>query len=159
MGTDVLATRLAMRLRLPIAAVGVGSLFLAVANLFLDAVDDRLIGIAAMVVGAAAAAMFLVCVSDQRFQRAVSALNARRRTQAREKGRSSRLPGWELLPGDRLLVTVNVPLLVMTLIAANSIHRLPATLLLIAAFALGGMAQIALLVRGQPTDRWFDPFA
>jgi hypothetical protein len=159
MDTDLFASRLATRLRLPIAAVGVASLLLAIANLFLHVVGDQLIVVAATVVGVAAAGMFLSAVFDMRFQRAVSALNAERRAEARENGSLSRLTGWGLPVGDRLLVTVSLPLLVMALVAANYFHRPPATALLVAAFALVGLAQMALMVRGQPTDRWFDPFS
>ena len=83
MDTEVLASRLATRLRLPIAAVGVASLLLAIANLFLHVVDDRLIIVAATVVGIAAVVLFLCAVFDMRFQRALSALNAERRAEAR----------------------------------------------------------------------------
>ena len=94
MNTDLFACRLATRLRLPIAAVGLTSLLLAIANLFPHVVDDQLIVVAATVVGVAAAGMFLSAVFDMRFRRAVSALNAQRRAQARENGRLSRLTGW-----------------------------------------------------------------
>lgn len=159
MDTDLFASRLATRLRLPIAAVGAASLLLAIANLFLQAVDDRLIVVAATVVGVAALGMFVCAIFDTRFQRAVSALNAERRAEARKKGRLARLTGWGLPVGDRLLVAVNLPVLIMCFVAANYFHRLPATALLFAAFVLVGLAQMALMVRGQPTDRWFDPLA
>lgn len=159
MDTDLFASRLAKRLRLPIAAVGVASLLLAVANLLLHVVGDQFIVIAATVVGAAAVGMFLSAVFDMRFQRALSAQNAERRTEAWARGRLSRLTGWGLPLADRVLVSVGLPLLVMALIAANYFHRLPAAALLFAAFALVGLAQMALMVRGQPTDRWFDPLS
>lgn len=159
METDLFATRLATRFRLPIAAVGIASLLLAVANLFFDAVDDRLIIVAATVVGIAAAGLFLCAVFDMRFQRAVSALNAERRAEARDKGRLSRLTGWGLPVGDRLLVALSFPLLASCLVAANYFHRGPTTALLFAAFALVGLAQMALMVRGQATDRRYDPLA
>jgi len=159
MDTDLFASRLATRLRLPIAAIGVASLLLAIANLVCHAVGERLVIVAASVVGAVAILLFVCAVFDIRFQRALSTLNAKRRTEAREKGRLSRLTGWSLLLGDRLLATVSWPLLLMFLVAANYFHRLPATALLFAAFALVALAQIALMVRGQPTDRWFDPLA
>lgn len=119
MDTDLLASRLAKRLRLPIAAVGIGSVFLAAANLFLQVVDDRLIAMAAVAVGVAAAGMFLTAVADTRFQRAVSAMNAERRAQFRQQGRLARLTGWGLPLGDRLLVRVSVPVLALLLIAGN----------------------------------------
>jgi len=159
MDTDLFASRLATRFRLPIAAVGAASLLLAIANLFFDAVNDRLIVLAATAVGVAAVAMFLCAVFDMRFQRALSSLNAERRAEARKKGRWSKFTGWGLPVGDRLLMTVSLPLLVVCLMAANLFHRGPATALLFAAFALVGLAQMALMVRGQPPDRWFDPFA
>jgi hypothetical protein len=159
MDTDLFASRMAMRLRLPIAAVGVASLFLAIANLFLHSVEDQTIELAAAVVGVAAGGMFVSSVFDMRFQRALSALNAERRAEARELGRLSRFTGWGLPAGDRLLVAVGLPLLGMALIAANYFHRGPATSLLIAGFALVGLAQMALMVRGYSTDSWHDPFS
>lgn len=159
MDTDLFASRLAKRLRVPIAGVGVASLLLGAANLFLGVVGNRLIVVAATVVGIAALGMFLCAVFDMRFQRAVSALNSERRAEARAKGRLPRLTGWGLPMGDRLLLAVSLPLMVMCLVAANYFHRGSTAALLFAAFALVGMAQVAMMVRGQPTDRWFDPFA
>ena len=160
MDTDLFASRLAKRLRLPIAVVGVASLLLAIGNLFLHVVSDQFIVMAATVVGAAAVGIFLSAVFDMRFQRAVSALNAERRTEARERGRLSRLTGWGLPLGDRLLVTVSLPLLVMALICGQRLSPPTGkTALLFAAFALVGLAQIALMVRGHRTDRWFDPLS
>ena len=152
METGLFAFRLAKRLRLPIAVVGVASLLLAVANL-LHVVGDQFIVIAATVVGAAAVGMFLSAVIGMRFQRAVSALNEERRTEARERGRLSRLTGWGLPLGDRVLVSVSLPLLVLALIAANYFHRLPATALLFAGFILVSVAQLGMMVRGEPTNR------
>ena len=159
METDLFATRLATRFRLPIAAVGIASFLLAGANLFFDAVDDRLIIVAAAVVGIAAVGLFLCALLDMRFQRAISGLNAERRKEGRDKGRLSRLTGWGLPVGDRLLVAVSLPLLAICLVAANYFHRGPTTALLFAAFALVGLAQLALMVRDRPTDRWYDPLA
>lgn len=159
MEKDVFATQLARRFRLPIAAVGIASLLLAAANLFFDAVDDRLIMVAATVVGVAAVGLFLCAVFDVRFQRAVSALNETRRAEARNKGRLSRLTRWGLPVGDWLLVSVSLPLLAVGLVAANQFHRGPPTALLFAAFALVALAQIALMVRGQSCDCWKEPLA
>ena len=149
MESEVFASRLATRLRLPIGGIGIASLLLAVADLFFHAVGDRLMIVVAAVVGIAAVALFLCIVSDVRFQRAVSALNAERRAQAREKGRSS-MTGWGLPIGDPLLAAVSLPLLAMCLVAANYFHRGPATALLLAAFGLVALAQMALMVRGRP---------
>lgn len=133
MDSDPFASRLAARVRLPVVAVGVASLVLALANLR-NVIDDQLIVVSGIIVGAAAAAMFLSAVVDTRFQRAVSAVNAERRRQAKQIGRMSRLTGWGLPLGDRVLVTISLPLLALTLLAANYFHRLPATALLFAAF-------------------------
>ena len=159
METDLFATRVATRFRLPIAAVGIASLLLAVGNLLFEAVNNRLIIVAAAMVGIAAVGLFLCAVFDARFQRAVSALNAKRRRAARNKGRLSRLTGWGLPVGDPLLLGVSLPLLAACLVAANHFHRGPTTALLFGAFALVGLTQIALMVRGQSTDRWYDPLA
>lgn len=158
METDPRASQLAARFRYPIAAIGVASFLVAIANLFLHVVDDRIIGAAAAVVSFAAAGMFACAVLDGRFQRALSALNGERRTRARQRGLLSGLTSWGLPSGDRLLVTVGVPLLVMGLVAANDFHDGAVTALLFSAFALVGLAQMALMVRRQPTDRWVDPF-
>lgn len=157
MDTEPFASRLAACVRLPVAAVGVASLVIALANLR-DVINDQLVVVAGIIVGAAAAAIFLSAVFDMRFQRAVSALNAERRSQAKQIGRLSQATGWGLPLGDRLLVTISLPLLAMTLLAANYFHRLPATALLLAAFALTTVVQIGLMARGHPTNRWFDPF-
>ena len=158
MDTDPFASRLAARVRLPVVAVGVASLVLALANLR-NVIDDQLIVVSGIIVGAAAAAMFLSAVFDTRFQRAVTALNAERRSQAKQIGRLSRVTGWGLPLGDRLLVTISLPLVAMALLAANYFHRLPATALLFAAFFLTTVVQIGLMARGHHTDRWFDPLA
>jgi len=141
-----------VRLRWPIAAVGVGSLLLAGANLFLHGVGDPGVIVAAIAVGVAAAGMFLAAVFDTRFQRAVSTLNAARRAQARQKGLSGPT-GQGLQPGDRVLATVNAAVLAGALVAGNWFHRGPPTALLAAALALGAVAQIALTVQRRDTDR------
>ncbi len=158
MDTDPFASRLAVLVRLPVVVVGAASLVLSVANL-LDRVDDQVIVVAGVVVGAAAVAMFLFAVFDMRFQRAVSALNAERRTQAKKLGGMSRVTGWGLPPGDRVLVAIALPLLAIALVAANYFHRLPATALPFAAFALTMVVQIGLMARGHPTDRRSNPLA
>jgi len=157
--TGPLASRLAVLLRLPIAATVIVSLGLGAANLFPDIPGDGPVVVAAIAVGAAAGGMFLAAVFDPRLQRAVSALNAQRRAEARLKDEPAN-PARRTPPAaDRLLGMLNYPLLAMLLIGANWFHRGPATALLAAAFALTATAQIALAARGQPIDRWFDPFA
>lgn len=71
----------------------------------------------------------------------------------------SRLTGWGLPLGDPLLVTVSIALLIMCLFAGEYLQRLPATALLFAAFVFVSLAEIALMVRGQPSDIYFDPFS
>lgn len=153
MDTDPFASRVATHLRLTIAAIGAASLVLAIANLFWHGIDDEFVALAATLMGTAAAGLSLCQVFDSRFHRAWTALNAKRQAEARKRGRLSRLTGWGLSIGDRLLLAVRLPLLAMSLVAFNYFHRGPATALLFAAFALLTVAQIALIVRQQPADR------
>jgi hypothetical protein len=102
--------------------------------------------------------MFFCAVFDARLQKAVSALNAERRAQARASGMRARLLGWGLPVGDRLLFIVSLPPLVVGLISAYVFNQLPATALCFAAFFLSAMTNIALMARSYPTDRFMGPF-
>ena len=152
MDDKLLASRLAERFRWPIALAGGTSAALVGANL-LSWFPDKLTVDAALAVGVAAAVMFCCGVFDMKFQRAVSALNFSRRSEARRRGWLTRLTGCGLPSGDRLLWSVAIILLIVTLVAGNIYHRFPAAILGFAGFFLLCMAQIALMVRGQPTDR------
>ena len=120
---------------------------------------DRVTTYAAVAVALIAVSMFLCAVFDVRLQRAVSALNAERRAEARRRGWFSRLTGVGLLAGDRVLLAVSVPLLAVALFAGNVAHRAPAATLGFAGFFLVVVAQIALMARGRPTDRFAPPFS
>jgi hypothetical protein len=149
---------LASRFRLPIAAVALISAALAAANIA-QFLSDRAAMCVAIGVGVAAATMFFCAVFDMRLQKAVSALNAERRAQARALGtRAARLLGWGLPVGDRLLFAVSLPLLVVGLISANVFNHLAAAALSFAAFFLTVMTNIALTARTYPTDRFMGPF-
>lgn len=158
MDNNPFASRLAERLRWPIALIGGVSAAVASGNL-LNLAPDRVTTFAAVAVALVAASMFLCAVFDMRLQRAVSALNAERRAEARRKGAFSRLTGVGLPAGDRVLLAVSVPLLAVTLFAGNVAHRVPAAALGFAGFFLVVVAQIALMARGHPTDRFVPPFS
>jgi hypothetical protein len=113
---------------------------------------------AAIAVGIAAAAFFLCATCDMRFQKAVSALNAERRAQARRRGWKARLLGLGLPVGDRLLFGVSLVLLLVTMVATLIPDHAAAAALGLSAFFLVGVGQIALMVRGYPTDRFFGVF-
>ena len=157
MEDNPLASRLAERFRWPIALVGGASAVVAAANL-LSWVPDHLTAYTAASVGIAAAAFFCCAVFDMKLQRAVSALNFDRRAEARKRGWLTRLTGFSLPLGDRLLHAIAMFLLLVTLVAANIYHRAPAAGLGFAGFFLICVAQIALMARGQPTDRFMPPF-
>lgn len=155
--TELPIVRLAERLRISIVLVSFAVLVLASAHLFAGVVDDLTITYAAAAVGAAAAIYFLRIVFDKRFQRAISAVNAARRAEARQWGGPAR-PRFGLPVGDRVLAGVGAVLLVMFLIAGNQYRRMPVTALLFAAFGLCVSAQTGLMVRGAPTDEFHPPF-
>jgi hypothetical protein len=149
-------SRLADRLRWPIALTGVASALIAVADL-LTGIADRVTVYAACAVGLCAVIVFVCAVFDMRFQRAVSVLNAERRAEARRRGWLSRLTGVGLPMGDPLLLSVSSLLLIVTLVAGNLVHHGPAAMLGFAGFSLVGMAQAALMTRGYPKDRFVPP--
>ncbi len=146
-----LASRLAERLRWPIAVTGVGAAIVVVADL-ISWVPDRVTVYAAAAIGTAAGALFICAVFDMKLQRAVSALNADRRADAKRRGWLARLTGVGLPLGDRPLVAAGWILLVVTYYAANMAHRAPAAALGFAGFFLVRMAQIVLAARNYPTD-------
>jgi hypothetical protein len=158
MDDDPFVSRLARRLRWPIALVGGASAAIASADL-LSWAPDRLTVYTAVAVGVAAAILFLCAVFDMKLQRAVSALNADRRASARQRGWVARITGFGLPAGDRVLLVVALPLLLVTLVAANGYHRAPAAGLGFAGFFLIVVAQLALMARSQPTDRFLPPFS
>ena len=159
MDNDPFASRLAERLRWPIAFIGAVSAAVAAGNLS-DRTSDRVTTIAAAAVALVAASMFLCAVFDMRLQRAVSALNAERRAEAKRRGWFSWLTGFGLPGiGDRVLLAVSVPLLAVALVAGNVGHHAPAAALSFAGFFLVTVAQIALMVRGRATDRVAAPFS
>jgi hypothetical protein len=155
MESELLASRLAARLRIPIAILGSTSALLATANLITPWVPDLVVTYAAIAVACAAAVIFFCATFDPRFQKAISALNAERRAQAHQLGAIARLLGLGLPAGDRVLFALSLILLTVTLGASNP---LPAAALGFSAFLLVGMSQIALMVRGYPTDRYVPPF-
>lgn len=136
-------------MRLPIAAIGLASAGLAVANAAASA-PDRVTVAAAAVVACCAATLFLCATLDPGFHRSLSALNADRLLRARELGWSARLFGLGLPVGDRLLFYVGLIALLATLAASNLWHHLPAAALGFAAFFLIGVTQIAIMVRDAP---------
>jgi hypothetical protein len=109
-------------------------------------------------VGIPAAIMSLCSVFDMRLQKAVLAMNAERRLEARRRGWLSRLTGWGLPVGDRVLFAVSLALWVVLMAAGFSRHG-PAVALGIAGFFLVCVAQIALMARGYPTDRFVGLFS
>jgi hypothetical protein len=151
-----LASRLAQRLKWPIALIGGGSAAMAGANV-LNWVPDRLADYTAATVATAAACMFVCAVFDMRFQRAVSALNADLRAETRRKGWVSRITGAGLPMVNRVLLAVSILLLAVIAVAAGG-HPSAAELGF-AGFFLVCCTQIALMVRGQPTDRWVSFFS
>ncbi|HLY79597.1 MAG TPA: hypothetical protein VKQ70_09505, partial [Caulobacteraceae bacterium] len=157
MKDDPLASRLAQRLRWPIALVGLAAALGAAADL-LSMVPDWLTVYAAAIVGFAAAGMFLCAVFDVKLQRAVSAMNASRRAEARRRGWLSRLTGFGLPTGDPLLGLVGLALLIVTNVAGDIYHRAAAAGLGFAGFFLVGAAAIAVMARGYPTDHLVSPF-
>jgi hypothetical protein len=157
MDNDPFASRVAARLKWPIALVGAGSAMTALSNL-LNWASDRVTTYAAVVVAVAATGMFLCAVFDMRLQRAVLHLNADRRAEAKRLGWLTRLTGIGLPAGDRVLLALSVALLAITVFAGNGPHRLPPAALGFAGFFLVTVAQIALMARGQPTDRFAPPF-
>jgi len=158
MGNDPFASRLAERLRWPVALIGGMSAIGAAANL-LNWAPDRMTTYTAAAVGFAAASMFLCAVFDMRLHRAVSALNAERRAEARRRGWFSRLTGAGLPVGDRVLRWVSAALLAVALVAGNVSRHAPAATLSFAGFFLVVVAQIALMARGCPADRFVPPFS
>jgi hypothetical protein len=158
MGTDPFASRLAIRLRRPIVAVGATSAVLAAASLATPSIPDVVVTCAAIPVAIAAAAMFGCATFDMRFQKALSALNAERRAQARRLGWKARLFGIGLPIGDRLFFTLAGILSVVTMAAFLFSDRSPAAALALSAFFLVAVGGIALMVRGYPTDRFFGVF-
>lgn len=157
MHREPLASRLASRFRLPIAAVALISAALGAANTA-QLLSDRAATYVAIGVGVVAATMFFWAVFDMRLQKAVSALNAERRVQARALGTRARLLGWGLPIGDRLLFAVSLPLLVVGLVSANVFNHLSAAALSFAAFFLTVITNIALTARTYPTDQFMGPF-
>ncbi|MFZ4607516.1 MAG: hypothetical protein ACOYM5_14800 [Caulobacter sp.] len=153
-----LTSRLADRFRWPIALIGGVSAMLAVADLA-SWIPQELTAYAAAAVGVPAAALFCCAAFDMKLQRAVSALNFERRAEARQQGLFVRLTGIGLPSGDGVLAAVAIVLLIVTLIAANFYHRAPATGLGFAGFFLVVIVRIALMARGQRTDRFMPPFS
>jgi hypothetical protein len=151
MTSDPFASRLAPRIKLPVALVGVTSAALGAANLLSESVPDKVATYAAVGVGAPAALLFFCMVFDMRFQRAVSALNAERRGQFRA--------GRGVSGGDPLLLAIAVALIMEGLAAGGVFHRAPTAALAFAACALVIMANIALMVRGYPSDAFKDFFS
>jgi len=148
-----LATRLVLRLRVPILLLGGAVVFLLAARLLRLGVGDETVTAAAMVVAVPASALFLCAAFDARFQNAVSALNAERRAAAEKLGRTAKLFGWGLPTGDPLFLVVNLSL-VAGVVAAKFDQDFPAVCLGFAAFFVVGIGSIALMVRGYPTDRY-----
>jgi hypothetical protein len=157
MSGDLLATRLAARLRLPFVAVGGLSAVVAIANLFSLAPDSVTIALA-FLVAAAGGSLFFCEVFDGRFHNALSALNAEFRQKARAVGWSARLFGLGLPIGDKLPFVVGLLPLATALVAAEGLHKLPPTVLAFAGFWLICITQIALMVRGYPDDRFVPYF-
>jgi hypothetical protein len=156
MSDVALASRLAERFRWPIALTGGASVAMAAADL-LSWVSDRLTFYAAAGVGVIAAAMFFCAVVDMKFQRAVFALNADRRAEARKRRWLSVLAGEGLPVEDRVLLAINWLLLTVSLFAADVANRAPAAALGFAGCFLVGVALISLMAaRGYPAD-WFVP--
>lgn len=158
MDNDPFASRLAERLKWPIALTGAAAVLIATADL-LSWVPDRVTAYTAAAVGVGAGIMLLCAALDMRLQRAVSALNAERRREAQGRSWLSRLPGLVRLRGvDRDLFAVGFALLLVISVAANVSPRGPAAALAFAGFFLICVAQIALMARGYPTDRFVPPF-
>ena len=151
------ASRLAERLRWPIAAVGLLAVAMTIASL-MSLLSDGATATLAVLVAVPGVGLFLCEVFDPRFHNALSALNAERRQQARAIGFAARLFGWGLPVGDRLMFAVGLPLLFAGLVSGNLFHKFPAAALSFAGFWLVGAAQIALMVRGHPVDRFLGYF-
>ncbi len=149
MPSELPVVRLAVRCRIPVAVAGVVSAVLGIANLLSPIVSDALAQSVALAVGVAAAVMFLSATFDPRFHRAISAINAERRAQARALGWQARLLGWGLPTGDPLLVAVCLLLAAEILVSVSFAHHFPSAILGLAAFFLAGMTSIALSVGGR----------
>jgi hypothetical protein len=135
------------------AAVALGNL--------LNWVSDSLANQAAIAVGLLAASLFLCGILDVRLHRAFSALNARRAWRRSDESRLawfSRVISAGLPNKDRLLFAIAVPLGGLSVFAGSVAQRTPAALLAFAGYFLISMAYIALVVRDEPTDRYFPPF-
>ena len=152
------ASRLAERIRWPIALSGAAAAMVAVADL-MSWVSSRVTIYAAAAIGMAAGALFFCAVFDMKLQRAMSALNADRRAEARRRGWLARLTGIGLPIGDRALFATGLILAIVTLFATNIAHHEPAAALGFAGFFLVCVAHIALMARGYPTDQFVPPFS
>jgi hypothetical protein len=155
MKTDLLATRLALRSRIAVTMIAAVCAGVAAADL-LRPTFDRAATYAAIAVGAAAAIPFLCAVFDTRFHKALSMLNAERRARARELGWMARLAGVGLPVGDHVLFVAGLVLAALAVVSGLADHAAAAALGL-AAFLLVAMTQIALMVRGYPSDRFAAP--
>jgi hypothetical protein len=150
-----LPSRLAQRLRWPVAMVGGASAVFAIADL-LSWVPDQLTAYAAVGVGLSGATFFFCAVFNMKFQRAVAALNFGRRREGRERGGLIRLMGFGLPVADRVLPAFATLSLIVMLVAKID-HRVSAAALSFASFFLLCVIQIGLIARGQPTSPYLQP--
>ena len=150
MGQPPLAVRLATRFRIAIAIVGALSALIAITSIVTSWIPHVVVAGAGWAVACVAATLFLCATFDMRFVRALSAVNAERRARARQIGRKARFMGLGLPIGDRLLFIIDLCLIVCVF-AASSFST---ALLSWSGFLLVTTGQIALLVRGYPTDRF-----
>ena len=158
MDVDPLASRLATRLRVPILVIGAASALVTTAKLMIPSMPDPVVIATAITVSLLAAALFLCAMFDIRFQKSLSALNAERRRQARVLGWHARLLGIGLPIGERAFFALGLVLATLAMVAFNVLGQELAASLGLSGFLLVGVAQIALMVRGYPTDRFFEPF-
>jgi hypothetical protein len=151
------ATRLAQIFRWPIVLVSAACGLVVAADMTVTRIAPEALFGGAAAVAAAGVILFLTAVLDMRFQRAVSALNAELRAEARKRGGLSRL-GVGFRSIDPLLMALML-LLLLVVWFCGALHRAPDAALGAAALWLLGCAQVAGAARGYPTDKFVPPFA